>query len=263
MEQIQLSPGFSDMTWSFSRLKAFDQCKYGWFLKYLLEVPKGEPQFFASFGSFAHSLLADYLSGKLRRRDLAAAYLTGFSARVPGGAPSSRVFASYFDDGLRYFQNPAPFPFEILAVEQKIRFEIDGLPFVGFVDVIGREEDGLVVLDHKSRALKPPSGRKKPTLDDKMLSEYFVQLYLYSVGVKNEFKMPVKYLEMNIFRKNLCIKSQFDADAFEQAKKWAVETVKAIDREQNFEPNVDFFQCKYLCDVKDHCDYYKINFERG
>lgn len=263
MDPVKLSPGFSDMTWSYSRLKAFTVCKYGWFLKYLLELPPDPEQFFSSYGRFVHSLLARYLTGESGRGELVAAYLTGFSASVKGEPPSSRVFASYFDGGLDCLQNLSPFPFKVLAVEQKISFEIGGLPFIGFLDCLGQYEDGLTILDHKSRNLKPPSGRKNPTQDDKLLSEYLTQLYLYAKGAKYLSKIPIKYLEMHTFRQKTCIKSQFDAQAYEKALQWAVDTVKAIDKEQNFEPNVDFFHCRYLCDMKNHCDYYKINFERG
>ena len=57
------------MTWSMSRLKSYEDCPYGWFLKYI----KGKSdcdRFYATYGSFMHRLLEQYYRGELSKTDM-------------------------------------------------------------------------------------------------------------------------------------------------------------------------------------------------
>lgn len=57
MEKSGYEHIIDQMTWSYSRIKAFDDCPYRWFLKYIKCEP-GSEMFFASYGSFMHELNA-------------------------------------------------------------------------------------------------------------------------------------------------------------------------------------------------------------
>ena len=66
----------------------------------------------------------------------------------------------------------------------------------GVIDLVGRSDTGgLVIVDHKSRALKPRSKRKKPTKTNQELDEYLRQLYLYAVpeGEGLHSSQPIVY----------------------------------------------------------------------
>ena len=64
MGDISYEPIIKDMTWSYSRVKAFDMCPYGWYLKYIQKI-RGKDMFFSSYGSFVHKLLEQYYKGEL------------------------------------------------------------------------------------------------------------------------------------------------------------------------------------------------------
>ena len=42
--------------------------------------------------------------------------------------------------------------YEVVAVEKKVKLDIDGRPFVGVIDLVIKSEDGYIIVDHKSKA---------------------------------------------------------------------------------------------------------------
>ena len=52
------------MTWSFSRLNAFYNCAYEFYLHYI-ECNKSENGFFGEYGSLIHKILEKYEKGEL------------------------------------------------------------------------------------------------------------------------------------------------------------------------------------------------------
>ncbi|WP_303744060.1 PD-(D/E)XK nuclease family protein, partial [uncultured Duncaniella sp.] len=154
-----------------SRIKAFTDCPYRWYLKYIRHPGQhGKPMFFSDYGSFVHELIAAYYSGEKTAEQVHMEYLTGFNDHVLGRAPNSKVFANYFVSGSQYLKSIRPSENEVIAVEQKVETSVTGTPFVGYIDRIDRDKDGaLLVIDNKSRTLKPRSGRTKPTKADEEL----------------------------------------------------------------------------------------------
>ena len=253
-----------DMTWSYSRLTSFDDCPYGWYLRYIRLLPTDKDQFFSSYGSLIHELLESYLKGEADRDELVTKFLTEFQSRTKGDVPKPDMKIKYLENGLEYLRNLKPFPFKPIAVEQKVEFEIGGKRFVGIIDCLAENEDGeLLVVDHKSHRLKPRSGKRQPTETDRELDRYLRQLYLYSVWVVRELKRKPVELIFNCFRDGRLIREPFRDEVFEEVQKWAAETVDEISEKEDYPPCIDQFRCTYLCGVKDHCEYYQANFGEG
>ena len=215
--------------------------------------------FFASFGSFAHEIMEMYLNGELKKEELAGYYLSNFRNKVQGKAPSTKIFQSYFSQGLRYLSD-INFPYStILDVEDNVEFFIGENEFTGFIDVRCKDGDDLIILDHKSRNLKPRSTKGKVTKTDRELDDYLRQLYLYSIPTKEKCGKYPKRLEFNCFREGLVISEPFKEEALEQAKKWATDTIKVITDNEDWSPNLDYFACRHLCGLHDQCEYFQIN----
>ena len=228
-----------------------------WYLKYLRKFDKQE-LFFASYGSFVHKIINYYYKGFLQKEELRNYYLREFKNEVIGNAPSIKVFEKYFLDGLNYFEMFSPLPFNPIDTEIKIDCKINRIPMVVIVDYLGEANDGLVIVDHKSRALKPRTNRSKPTKTDIELDNYLVQLYLYAEAVRQQYGKLPEWLCFNCFRTNTLIKEQFNKEAFLNAKGWLKEKVKQITIETDFKPNAEWFKCQYLCDLKDRCEYFDL-----
>lgn len=245
------------MQWSYSRLKSFETCRYAWYLKYLYGL-KEKPNFYASYGSFVHNLIEKYYRDEISLQDLPVNFLKGFSYFVVGKRPKEEIVDKYMEAGFNYFRTFKPMPYEMVSIEEKTEFSIGGMKFVGFIDFLGKNDDGLAIVDHKSRDLKPRTGRKKPTKSDDELSQYLRQLYLYSVGVQEKHGSLPKRLCFNCFKSGVFIDEPFDNNAFEDAKTWAIKTIETIRRTEDFYPTFDWFYCTYLCGFNDECCYYEI-----
>ena len=245
-----------DMLWSYSRLTSFEDCKYRWFLQYIQKKRSDEPKFFSTYGRFLHSIMEQYLSGKLGKEDLVPYYLENYDEEVIGDAPSQKIKDNFFKNALVYLQD-CNFPYhDNIAVEKRVRFEIDGYKFIGFIDVLSRTgKSSLHITDHKSHGLMPRSGRRFPTKYDKELDDYLRQQYLYSIPVHDEYGQYPKTLNFNCYRHGRFITEPFDPIKLHEVKVWAVNLIDTIKNEKEWEPNPDQFKCNYICDMKGHCEH--------
>lgn len=251
---ISYKPLIDDMTWSYSRIKTFEECPYWFFLKYIKGFHETD-KFFASYGSFMHKIIERYYKGELSKPEMLTTFLLNFRDEVRGIRPRESTVQKYIEDGCEYLRGFEPFPYNPVAVEKHISFEIGGYNFVGFIDYLGERDGRLYIVDNKSGDLKPRSGRSKPTAYDKKLDSMLRQLYLYSVGVEREYGTLPEELCFNCFRSGKFIKEKFDTQKYEEAKRWAVDCIKRIEQAGSFEPKHDFFKCFYICGVSDNCCY--------
>ena len=198
MGEVNYAPVIQDMVWSYSRVKAFDDCPYRWYLRYIRKLPSKE-MFFSSYGSFIHKLIELYYKEGKTSKQLTDMYLSGFKENVSGRAPNPKIFTNYFKDGLRYLREIKPFPFSLNEVEKRVDFNLDGIPFVGYIDFLGEKDGELYVVDNKSRNLKPRSTKGKHTKSDEDLDSYLKQM---AEKVSDDlFIMPISVHELVVVKK--------------------------------------------------------------
>lgn len=261
MGDINYAPVIQDMTWSYSRIKSFYDCPYKWYLRYIRKLEKKD-LFFSSYGSFMHKMIEKYLKGEVDKRLLSELYLQQFRENVVGEAPNQKVFSGYFLNGLQYLKEIKPLPYNVIAVEKRVDFSLAGIPFVGWIDILGEKETKLAVIDNKSKNLKARSGRAKPTKTDEELDSYLIQLYLYSAAVEQEYGKKPESLCFNCFRQQTFIEEPFKEQAYAESKKWLSDKVEEITNETDFRPDIEYFKCRYLCEMQEHCEYYKLSQKR-
>ena len=244
------------MTWSYSRLQSFRKCPYGFFVHYILGEDEDDT-FLASFGSFVHEIHQLVLTGILKKEDAALYYLEHLHDRVSGPPPSVDVARSYIRGGYEYMSAFPVFDGKVISVEKEMFFDVGGYPFHGFADLV-TDDSGLILFDHKSRNLKPFSNRAKPTKTDVELSEYYRQLYLYSLGIKKEYGEYPKELVFNCYRSRSFIRQDFDPEKLSESVAWASGLIGEIRNCEDWIPDIDFFKCRNLCGLNDRCDYYDL-----
>lgn len=244
------------MTWSYSRLTTFEECPYHFFLHYLRDEYENE-LFYASYGSYVHKLIEECLTGSLNKEEMCAKFLIGFQENVRGPRPSGEIVESYIKKGRNYTKLFEPFPYEQVAVEKKIDFHIGERNFVGIIDYIGKCNDGLVIVDNKSRELKNRSCRKKPTANDRTLDKMLRQLYLYSAAVEQEYGELPKFLCFNCFKSQEFVVEEFNDKAYKETIQWALDTIEKAVNTSIFIPQTDYFRCRWLCGVSDRCEFYR------
>ena len=250
-----------DMTWSYSRIGSFNQCPYQFLMHYIYGEHE-KPMFFSDYGSFMHELIAEHLESGTPSDDLVIKFLKDFRKSVKGEAPNEKIFEKYFDRGAEYLSqiDTDLERWKPLAIEERYNFSLGGRKFVGIVDMVCETDDGdLVILDHKSHQLKPRSGRKKPTKGDAELDEYLRQLYLYCIPVKQKFGRFPKWLVFNCFRnddKTRFIIEPFDEERFEEAKRWALDSIERIRQEEEWSADAEYWKCHHICGLSDQCEFF-------
>lgn len=248
------------MVWSYSRVHAFDFCPYAWYLKYIARE-SDEKLFFAGYGSFMHRILAQYYGGEITKQEAIEQYLCGFLKEVDHPPPSSKIFHTYFNDGLRFLSEIAPLPYHDIVAEQELHFTVFAHPFTCFIDLQGRSEDGkLAIIDHKSRNLRPPSGKKRPTAYDEERELYFRQLYLYAEAVFQNFGAYPDVLGLNCFRNGMFITQKFSKVRHDAVLEEIEDTIRSLREESDFPPSPEYFKCTHLCGFHQQCEYYRMNY---
>ncbi len=258
MGEVNYSTVIQDMTWSYSRIKSYYDCNYQWYLKYIRRLA-GEDMFFSSYGKYMHELIEKYLKGNSTKQQIINDYLVNFRNKVVGEAPNSKVFTNYFTSGLSYLKTIEKPDYNVLAVEKKVEFDVDKVPFIGYIDIVGEHNGELYIIDNKSKTLKSRSKKGKQTKTDDELDAYLIQLYLYSAAVEQEYGKKPSFLCFNCFRVPIFIQEPFQEEAYEASKRWLLDKVSEITEETDFRPNLEYFKCRHICDVKEHCEYYKLS----
>lgn len=261
MSDIIISSLLENAVWSHSKIMCYEICPYRFYLRYIRET-ETKGRFYATYGLFIHKLLQQYYTGKIEKDELAFAFLKGFKKNVIGTCPNQSTFGVYLNDGINYFNKFKPFEYQTLAVEKQVNFKIGGNRFVGVIDYLGEDENGLIIVDHKSSKLKPLSNRKKKTKNDLRVEETMRQLYLYSEAVRQEYgKYPCK-LQLNCFRNRQQIIIPFNAEDFDKTIEWYNKEIDYIKHMDDFTPIIDNFCCNYICDVTDECIYAEEYFKQ-
>lgn len=248
----------SDMTWSYSRITTYEDCKYKFFLKYIKHEPTVR-HFFSDYGTFMHLIIQKFLIGELKESELVNYYLINFRKNIKGKAPNEKIYHNYFKQGMSYLATLKKEDEEILGVEREIEFEINGNNFIGFIDKVSRNDEGLIITDNKSRNLKERTTKKTPTKSDLELDKFLRQLYIYAVAIEQDCGELPQSLIFNCFRSSTQIKEDFNTEKYEEAKVWATGLIETITEEEDWSPNIDFFKCRYLCDVCESCEYFQLS----
>lgn len=257
MSDVFYRPLIEEMVWSYTRIECWNDCPYQFFMRYIKRIAE-KPMFYATFGSYLHKLIERYYNGAVDKESLLSAFYAGYAENVQGERPSEQIAAKYITQGADYFRAFEPFPYLSLGVEREIHFSVAERPFVGIVDFIGERNGELVIVDHKSRDLKPRSGRAKPTAKDKELDGMLRQLYLYAEGIRQEIGRFPDYLCFNCFRTGAFIKEPFDPAEHEETLRWVGKQIAEIEDSEEFPPSVDYFKCRYLCGLNDQCIFYEM-----
>ena len=140
-----------DKVWSFSSVKAFEQCPYSFYLHYV-QGEKELPNAFAQSGSYVHNILERCYKGELYEFELADEFEEHYSEYVTEKFPFFNMAKSYYDTSLAYLQTfEIDDNYETVGVEKRINCEIGGYKFTGIIDLLLRDKaDGrLIICDHK------------------------------------------------------------------------------------------------------------------
>lgn len=249
------------MRFSFSSVNAYNTCPRMFRLTYLDGDKVRQPNAFSDFGSFCHSLLEAYYKGDLPVWDLVTVYRDNYYEAVTSPFPPSRnnvMAENYYNAGEKYFREFSdPWKdYKVLGVEEKFQKAIEGVSFVGIIDLILQDKTTgeIYIVDHKSKSKFKSQAE---------LSEYLRQLYLYSLYVKEKYGTYPAKLIFNMFRFEEIVESPFQEDGLRETLQWFGGIVKSIYEDAVYLPKKqafnksgevaqDFF-CNNICSVRKYC----------
>lgn len=233
-------------TWSFSSIKAFEQCPYSFYLHYIEDLQERD-NCFAQSGSLVHELLARTYLGELYEFELADEFEEHYAEAVTERFPFPNMAKAYYETSLEYLRTfEIDDNYEVVGVEKKVNCVIGGYKFIGYIDLLLRDKaDGrLIIVDHKSK-----SAFKKGEKE-----EYIKQLYLYSYAVYEEYGEYPKELWFNLYRAQKIVKSEFKEGDYCATLDWFRVAVDTILKEQEWECKPDTWFCSRLCGYE-QCPY--------
>lgn len=240
-----------NIAWSFSSVNTYHTCPRSFKLSYIDRVNPKKGNAFAEFGSFVHELLERYFKGDAEFFELSQMYENEYQINVLHEFPPNQfcnLSEKYYNDGLDYLNsfNGLDSKYNVLGVEKEIHITLNGRPFLGYIDLILQDQtDGkYVIVDHKS---------KSKFKNKKEKEHYLLQLYLYSIYIKEAFGEYPKELMFNMFRTQTLITEKFQEEKLKQAISWFDFTIDMIYFDSEFPENPDEFYCENLCDVREFC----------
>lgn len=167
----------SDVIYSFSRLKLFNECRHAYFLTYELKVEK-KPNIYSEIGSTIHELLEDIQDGKeipveerinIFKDKVEECEIFGIEF------VNDKIKEKYIENIKHCLENFKPLEGKKFEIEKQIELEINGHKLTGFIDLIVHNDDGTVsVIDFKTSS--------KYTKKD--LSKNANQLIIYGLALE-------------------------------------------------------------------------------
>lgn len=249
--------------WSFSRISAYSECPYGFYLKYMQDPPSPDQgNAWSDFGTLCHELLEEYAQGKIAVFDLADEYAARYNAAVVHNFPPfPKGYAEKtYEQGLAYFNQFDGFDEdknEIVSAEEHFEIPIGPYTIIGISDLVlrNKETEALIVIDHKT---KSPNSMKH----DYPL--YRNQLYIYAQHVYIKYGRYPSTLGFNMIKDvGASLYEPFDPAQMEATRKWVEDQIDAIYLEEDWEAKKaqeiyngkgDFY-CRYICPTFQFCEY--------
>ena len=236
------------MDWSYSRVSCFDQCPRMFDLTYLQCKDRIENAF-AQWGSLGHSILERYFRHQIELWDMSSLYKKEYVTAISERFPFPRLEKNYYERGLAYFNE---FPgqigdaTEVLGVEERYSSSLSNRPVVGVIDLILRNESGLVICDHNSRGKwKSKEERRK----------YLRQLNIYAIYLNEKYGEWPTELWFNKFREGYLDREPFSKSSAQEDCDWFLHSIDTIYAAMRFPANPDNFFCDYICSVREHCEH--------
>lgn len=251
------------MRWSFSRVHSYEDCPYKFYLGYIekpIEVP--ESNYYAEVGKLMHDTLEKILKKELLVDDAADYFLRNYYETVLSKTRESAM-ESTLNACIDYLANEN-FDFldnhEIVGVEKECKFQVGNYAFVGYIDLLLRnnETGKLEIWDHKSA--KYPLKKNGDVLKSELNSftAYKRQEYLYAYAIKQEYGEYPSSLNWNYFKAGKRVNIEFDIQECEEVIEWITNMIKEIEKDEIFPPKMSYMQCNILCGYRSCCDYRKI-----
>lgn len=248
--------------YSYSKISAYAQCPYGFYMQYMDDSVEQVQNAFASQGSLVHELLDEWAKGITPIENLPSEYVRRYPTEVTQPWPKVLASKGYgektYMNVLEYLKDFDGFKgWRILESEYRFETEIGGKLFVGIIDMIIEdiETGDKIILDHKSKSLSSFKSAQ---------DEMYKQQYIYSKAFYEKYGYYPDVLAFHLFKEHGMIMTRpFDMDTYNDTIRWAEDIIEEIESKffvSDFDvsPTAGDFFCENLCSVRNGCEDWKI-----
>jgi len=257
-------------SFSFSQLKAFENCPYQYYLNFILKVPvRGKAVF--SYGKTMHATLQKFMvlikeRGMVDQGELFDKRITNNESRIKNKElpPLEKLMElyqeSWIDDwydqksdqekykkqgekSLKEFhkQIAAKTP-EVLELEKGFNFKINGYSLRGVIDRIDQGVAGKIeIIDYKTGGAKTTKTVEKD------------QLLIYQLAAREVFDKEVEKLTFYYLDNNSAVSFLGTEKELEKIKQKVIDLIEAM-KSFDFTATPSQHKCKY-CDFRDICEF--------
>lgn len=275
------------MTFSYSRIGGFENCKFAWKMNYI-DDDRGESNFFAEYGLLVHDVLEKYFKNELDIFELSDYYKKNYDNFIQTSPPPfpANMGDDYYNKGLEFFDN-FDFPideYEIISVEDTFHIDINGFNVIIKPDLVvkHRSSGKYSLVDYKSSILfkradfgkqlvKMTKGKKIETFvyksNDKKesMEKYKKQMFLYCYGIEKYYGIKIDYIRIWFPRQDRTYTFRYDQDKCNETIKWFLGEIDKIKAEKDWKPITDGmtekqlknqkYWCSYICGYTERCPY--------
>lgn len=249
------------IVFSYSTLKTYEDCPFAFYLK-KIEGESGDTNAHAQIGKYGHEFFEHIFKGEITPDEALAECIEDFEDIVTEDISEASMQKKYAAlcqyladlDVDNFFKE-----YEVLGVEKKFNWEIDGHKMIGFADLIlKRKSDGKIVLvDHKSAGRLMKKDGKTPLKNQiEYLESYKKQMYMYADAMKKTMGFFPDIIVWNHFLDG-GIKTiiEFNQQEYEDAIQWVKDTIEKIYADEEFIENKSYVMCNMLCNYRNTCEY--------
>lgn len=247
-----------DWTWSFSRVNLYDTCPYAAYKRYIEEDP-GIDNCYSQAGSLMHKCLEEITRQQMTVQDALDWFIEVFDDTCDMPIPE-KIRDNTFDKMVAFLadlDDHALDGYEVLGVEKEVFFNVNGIRFKGYIDLLLRDQNGdIIIVDHKSSGY--PLGKNGQVLKskEKEFLDHRRQLCLYARAVMSEYNRWPKALVWNHFKDGKVCTIPFDWVEAAEAVGWAEEVIERMMSDEEFAASKNYFYCYNLCGYRDGtCEY--------
>ena len=255
--------------YSFSKISAFEQCPYQYFLRYVLKEEQ-TASIFTLAGTSTHNAIEDIQERKLTTEEALSKWKDEMELhKILGFEFISEKSEKNFKECVEhYIENFKPLNGDV-EVEKKFNLNVGEHKIKGFIDLLVKDGNHIKIYDLKTSTIYKP----------KDIEHYKHQLVLYALGMEEQgytvdevgwvfmkyATIQGKKKEKHILRNELvndeykdCIITYPLSDETKQDTiEWATSLIKEIESNDLFgewEQKKDSFYCSKLCGFKDSCN---------
>lgn len=222
------------MTFSYSRLRRYQDCPRAYYLHYVKELPD-EASIAMRLGSLVHEALERFYrwvvleeyAGILPHTVLFSIYREVFGeSRVADPdvyADGRGILSKYVES------HPNVDHMSVLAIEQEFRMEIGGAEVLGYIDRVDRVDGGIRVVDYKTNRL----------LFERSEVESDMQMSIYAIAAKRLYPMAERvYLTLDMLRHEIPLDTERTGEQLEATAEYISVLVGRATKDVEFEPVV-------------------------